>query len=125
MIISAGFVASYALLLAGLAIFVSLGRISKKISLGDNGDRELLRRQRAHGNSVEHAVVMIPLVILYEMRDGALHFLAAIAALFLIVRVIHAFALIERTNSLARRVTAGITYLLEITLAIALFLTIL
>ena len=113
----------YALLLIGLAINVALGRIKYKISYGDGDNNELTRRRRAHGNALEHAVIMIPLVILYEMRNGHIGFLSIVAASFLLLRLFHATALLARGLGKVRRYTTIFSFLLEIILAGALFLT--
>ncbi|MEM7281723.1 MAG: MAPEG family protein [Pseudomonadota bacterium] len=125
MSISAGFVGLYALLLTLLAIYVSMGRIKYRISLGDGGNDDLQRRRRSHGNAVEHAVIMIPLVMLYEMRNGNIAFLVVISYGFLLLRVFHATSLIASPVSKTRRITSGLSYLAEVVLAVALVLTLL
>ncbi len=125
MSISAGFIAMYALLLASLAINVALGRIKFKISFGDGDNNELTRRRRAHGNALEHAVIMIPLVVLYETRSGHIGFLTVVAFGFLLLRLLHATALLSGGLGPIRRYTTIFSFFAEFILAGALFLTLL
>lgn len=118
MLISAAFTASLAILITVLAINVSRHRLSRRISLGDAGDRRLNRLVRAHGNAVEHAVVMVPLLLIYEMNGGNLDLAAALATIFLLARIVHAWALTEKASTLRRQVSAGISYLLELVTAL-------
>ena len=45
-------------------------RFKSKISLGDDGDRELLKRIRAHGNFIENVPIALLLILLNDL-DGA------------------------------------------------------
>ena len=45
-------------------------RFKSKISLGDDGDRELLKRIRAHGNFIENVPIALFLILLNDL-DGA------------------------------------------------------
>ena len=117
MLISAAFTASLAILITVLAINVSRYRIARRISLGDAGDRKLNRMVRAHGNAVEHAVVMVPLLLLYELNGGNVDLAAALAVSFLLARIVHAWALTEKASTRRRMASAGVTYLLELATA--------
>ncbi len=118
MLISAAFTASLAILITLLAINVSRYRITRRVSLGDAGDRKLNRLVRAHGNAVEHAVVMVPLLLLYELNGGNVDLAALLAASFLLARIVHAWALSEKASTLRRMASAGVSYLLELLTAV-------
>lgn len=118
MLISAAFTASLAILITVLAINVSRQRLGRRISLGDAGNRKLNRLVRAHANAVEHAVVMVPLMILYEMNGGNIDIAAVMATVFLLARIVHAWALTEKASTLRRQVSAGVCYLLELLAAV-------
>lgn len=118
MMVSAAFTASLALLITGLALHVSYYRMKHRISIGDGGNRDMARLIRAHGNAVEHAVIMIPLVLLYEYNGGNVDLLAALAGAFLLARIVHAWALTEKASTKRRLISATASYALELVAAI-------
>jgi uncharacterized protein len=74
--ITALYAAILALLLAALAVNVSMQRNNLGVLLGDGGKPEMLRAIRLHGNSVEYIPIGIVLMALYELNRGmpiALH----------------------------------------------------
>lgn len=116
--ISSAFTASLAILITVLAINVSRYRRVSRVSLGTGDDHKLNRLVRAHGNTVEHAVVMVPLILLYEYNGGNLDIAAALAAAFLLTRIVHAWAVSEKATTRRRLASAGISYLLELLAAV-------
>ena len=120
--VSAIFIASFALLIVALAINVSRLRVKKRVSLGDSvgdqDDHELSRARRAHANAVENAVIMMPLVLIYEFIGGNALTLIILCSVFLLCRVVHASGLLHKATTLRRSISALGTYLIEITLAV-------
>ena len=121
--VSAIFIASYALLIVALAINVSRLRAQKRVSLGDSprdgeDDYELSRARRAHANAVENAVVVMPLVFIYEFIGGNALILIILCGAFFLCRVVHAWGLLQKPTTLRRTIGAAGTYLIEITLAV-------
>jgi uncharacterized membrane protein YecN with MAPEG domain len=121
--VSAIFIASYALLIVALAINVSRLRTKKRVSLGDNkdgdpADYELSRARRAHGNAVENAVIMMPLVFVYEFIGGNALTLTILCGTFFFCRLVHASGLLHKATTLRRTAGALGSYLIEITLAV-------
>lgn len=120
--ISAVFTGLYALLILLLAANVSRLRIRKRISLGDKEDFELSRACRTHANAVEAAVVMVPLVLVYELMGGHPLTLGIIVATFLFCRLLHCWGLLSRTTTKRRSIGAALTYLTGIVLAVLVLL---
>ena len=124
--VSAIFIASYALLIVALAMNVSRLRVKTRVSLGDGvgdpasgpGDYELSRARRAHANAAENAVIMMPLVLIYEFIGGNPLILMILCGIFFLCRVVHASGLLHKATTLRRRAGALGTYLIEITLAV-------
>ena len=68
-------------------------RATHKISFGDGGNVELLRRIRQHGNFVEWAPMVLILMILAEGMGAPAMYLHISGALLLIGRIAHPFGL--------------------------------
>lgn len=85
----------YAGLLAIWFLVLSYRVVQKrdKVSLGDGGDPDLLRRMRGHGNFAEYAPLILLLLAFLELnglRAWALHLMGAT---LLVARVLHGVAL--------------------------------
>ncbi|HEY4890712.1 MAG TPA: MAPEG family protein [Reyranella sp.] len=77
------------LLAAVLTINVGIVRGRKKINLGDGGDPEMIAAIRAHANLIEFAPLC--LLLIYVASDFyGFWTTAALSALFLLARVLHA-----------------------------------
>jgi uncharacterized protein len=77
------------LLAVVLTLHVGRLRTSKRVSLGDGGDRELTSAIRAHGNLLE--LVPLALILLWMMHGPTGHRMADILAIILVVaRFLHA-----------------------------------
>jgi uncharacterized protein len=72
---------------------VSSVRGTNKISYGDGGNMELLRRIRQHGNFVEWTTFVLILMILAEGMGAPAIYLHISGALLLIGRIAHPFGL--------------------------------
>ena len=72
---------------------VSSVRGTQGISIGDNGDRNLLLRVRQHGNFVEWTCFVLILMILAEGMGAPALYLHISGALLLIGRIAHPFGL--------------------------------
>jgi len=68
-------------------------RAATKISYGDGGNTELLRRVRQHGNFVEWTTFVLILMILAEGMGAPALYLHISGALLLIGRIAHPFGL--------------------------------
>ncbi len=108
------------LLLLFLAMRVSMLRMHHRVALGDGGVPELMRAIRAHGNTVEQVPIFLLQCVCYEIYLGAGFSLIALVATFLLARLLLAWGLSTATLSLRRRVGAGLTYLTQLVLSLAL-----
>ena len=87
----------YALPLAAIFLIlwfrISGLRAATKISFGDGGNIDLLRRVRQHGNFVEWATFVLILMILAEGMGAPALYLHISGVLLLIGRIAHPFGL--------------------------------
>jgi uncharacterized membrane protein YecN with MAPEG domain len=87
-------------LLLVLAALVSRLRRSRRIGLGDGGDRDLQRAIRVHGNAVEWAVPALLLLLVAELNRADPVLLHACGLAIVAGRVLHAIGL-SRTGGVS------------------------
>jgi hypothetical protein len=99
----------------GLMIATILVRRRVRQSLGEAGDPALTRAVRRHGNFAENAAIFIAALALLEMMGAVRWFVAGLAALFVLGRVLHAIGLSQaktvnlwRVGGIFATVTAGL-----------------
>jgi uncharacterized membrane protein YecN with MAPEG domain len=68
-------------------------RVVHKVSIGDGGALPLIARMRAQANFIEWAPFFLILLALIEMARGQPLWLWALAALFIVARILHAFGM--------------------------------
>lgn len=107
------FVFANVLLLTVLGINVSRVRIRERIAHGDGGNVLLKKAIRAHGNGVEHVMVFALAVLALALVQAPAAWQASLVCLFTLARVLHAWGMLA-VNFPARRVGAGLTFLLEL-----------
>lgn len=76
-----------------LAMRVGQLRIARRVSIGDGGDRQVLARMRAHANFAEYAPIVLILIALIEFAVGTQLWLWAVAASFIVARILHGFGM--------------------------------
>jgi uncharacterized protein len=104
-----------------LWINVTSKRSALNASIGDAGDRDLLRRIRCHGNFIEWVPFVLVLMILAEMQGAGALWLHAAGVLLLIGRMAHPFGLkIDNAGHPLRYVGNGTNILATAILALAL-----
>lgn len=108
--------AACALLNFWLAVRVGMARRAAKVSIGDGGDARLIARMRAQANFVEYAPFVLVLLGLIELAVGTHWWLAAIAALFVVARVLHPLGM-DGTWKPGRAIGIAVTFLVLIGLA--------
>ncbi len=101
-----------------LAFRVSQRRMAAKVMIGDEGDRLLLARQRAHANNAEYAPFAVILVALIELARGPSLTLWVLAALFVVARLAHGFGMVRPTPNPLRAGGIGVTWVVLVVLAI-------
>ena len=120
--VTAALAAFCGLLLVALASRVSLLRFSLKIPFGDGGNPALMRAIRTHGNTAEHAPIVLLLALAWELSRGSDAFLVGVAVLFVASRLLFTVGLLGRGLHLLRVVGAGATYACQLLLAAGLAL---
>ena len=116
------FVFANTLLAALLALNVSRVRIREKIPHGDGGNVSLKKAIRAHGNGVEHLIVVGLQVLALDLARAPSSALATLVIVFTGSRLLHAFSMLDSRFRL-RQVSALGTYASEVGGAVAVFLT--
>ena len=85
--------------LAGLFLFylslrVSLGRDKHKLSLGDGGEKDMIKRVRQQGNFTEYAPMTLILMALAEAQGAPAGVLHAIGIALVLSRLGHFFGML-------------------------------
>lgn len=80
-----------ALLYVVLTIRVIAARRSERIGLGDQGNKKLIRRMRAHSNCAEYAPFALLLLLTLELMNGAPLLLWGLGTVLVAGRIAHAY----------------------------------
>lgn len=92
-----------ALIFFALSWRVIAYRRANRLSLGDEGDRSLLRRMRAQANCAEYAPFGLLLLLLLELQGASLGMLHAMGACLLLGRAFHAYGFASKPMNLPMR----------------------
>jgi uncharacterized membrane protein YecN with MAPEG domain len=76
-----------------LALSARVVAVRGRVSLGDGGDPEVLRRMRGHANFAEYVPLILLMMALLEFQHLATWQLHAIGATLVFARLIHGIAL--------------------------------
>lgn len=83
----------YAAVLALIQVFLTLRVVKmrhvKKVSLGDGGQEELVRRIRGHGNFTETVPIAVLLMLIAELSGSPFWCIHALGVLMVIARLMH------------------------------------
>jgi uncharacterized membrane protein YecN with MAPEG domain len=90
-----------------LSVLVVKGRFSKKIPLGDGGDKHFLQLIRAHGNFIEYTPIILILLFVAEVNTTDPLLLHCAGTTLLFGRFIHAFGLRRHSGASWQR-TIGV-----------------
>jgi uncharacterized membrane protein YecN with MAPEG domain len=88
----------------GLTYLVIGQRRTKRIGIGDGGDKMAARLIRVHGNFCENAPFALALIILLALTGGSRLTLHIVGGLFLVGRALHAWGLSQTAGSSIGRV---------------------
>ena len=80
-----------AILLIVLSARVIVYRRANRLSLGDEGDRSLLKRMRAQANCAEYAPIGLLLLALLDLQSAPIWALHVLGLMLLAGRCLHAF----------------------------------
>lgn len=86
------------LLILVLSIRVVKVRIDNKVSLGDGGNKELLRWIRIHGNATENIPIVLFLILILELQGAPSVLLHGIGVALTTGRLLHVQGLIKTTG---------------------------
>lgn len=92
------FAAIFGILHVFLTAKVGVYRLKTKVSHGDNGDKELIRRIRAHGNFTEQVPIGLLLILLNELNGLDQNSLMTIGGFFLMGRLLHYISVAYRNK---------------------------
>lgn len=116
----------YAALLAALFLWLSiqviLYRRKNRISLGDSGDKGMLKRMRAQANCAEYAPFALVLMTLAELQGASAAILHLIGALLAVGRFMHGYGFSARPPIMALRVYGMILTLISMMVSIVVLL---
>lgn len=87
------FTSLHVLLMLLLAARVVLHRRSHRIGIGHGGDKDLVRKVRAHGNFIEYVPMALLLLGLLELAGLGATWLWALGGTLLLARLLHAWGL--------------------------------
>jgi hypothetical protein len=96
------FAGAAAVLHIWLAARVSRMRAAHKVSIGDGGVEQLVRRMRAHANYAENMPIVLILLALIELAGGDARILWAAGILFILSRIAHGFGMDQGSPSRLR-----------------------
>lgn len=86
-----------ALLNIWLGMRVSQLRLRSNVLIGDGDNPAITARMRAHANFAEYTPIFLILLGLVELAKGSQAWLWAVAILFILARIAHAFGMDRRT----------------------------
>ena len=115
------FVALNTIILLMLGVNISRLRVVNKVANGDGNCRPLMKAIRAHGNGVEHTSIYAMAVLALTLLGLDSLWLAVFVLSFVIARILHAYGMLT-SQFLARRIGAGVTFLLQGVSAITILL---
>jgi hypothetical protein len=91
--ITALYAALIGLLFVACVVQVVRNRRRAQVGLGTGSDKQLERAVRVHGNLAEYAPLVLLLMLIYELNDGAAWLLHLLGGLFVLFRLAHAAGL--------------------------------
>ena len=93
MLLTAVYAGLLAMVFLVLSVRVIGARRAARVSIGDGGEKNLLRRMRVHGNFAEYAPFTLLLMFLAETQGAPVSVLHGIGIMLLIGRLLHAIGL--------------------------------
>ncbi|MGO9066010.1 MAG: MAPEG family protein [Myxococcaceae bacterium] len=107
------------LLITLLAMNVTRLRVGVRVTLGDGGDRRLGRAIRAHGNALEHGLLLSVALVLAEATGLSAARVVGLGWAILIARLVHAAGFL-RLGTRVVQAAMVVTYAMELWLSVYL-----
>ncbi|MEP2784912.1 MAG: MAPEG family protein [Pseudoruegeria sp.] len=109
-----------ALLFLALSARVITYRRTHRLSLGDTGDKALLKRMRTQANCAEYTPIAIILILILELGGATPWLLHALGGGFLLGRLLHAYGLGSTPQNFLARQAGMILTLMVIAISAAM-----
>lgn len=116
-LVTAIYAALLALLFLTLSLRVIRYRRAKLLSLGDEGDRHLLRLMRAQANCAEYVPIGLLLMLIGELQGLPYWLLHVLGLMLLAGRVLHGIGFSSRPQKMPLRVVGMALTLLQLAIA--------
>ena len=97
------FAAIFGMLHVLFTLRVGAYRFKSGISLGDDGDKELRNRIRAHGNFIENVPIALLLLLLNDLNGLGDSTLMILGSVLLVSRLIHYVMIVSRSLPMVLR----------------------
>jgi len=121
--VTAFWTALLALLILGLMLRVVVLRLTRRVGIGDGGDKELAKAIRVHGNAIETVPIALLLMAGYELGGGLPWLLHAGGAALLLGRLAHAFGLSRTSGTSPGRLLGSLAWAaVVVTMSVAILL---
>ena len=114
-------VVSNGLLLLLLTINVSRLRMTRKIGVGDGGNKQLLAAIRVHSNGTEQVPMFVLIILALMFAGGSEALISSLVITFTGSRLMHAYGMLFRHLRL-RQIGAAITYVAQAIALVGLML---
>lgn len=101
-----------------LMLRVGQVRVQHKVSVGDGGNEQVLRRMRAHANYVESAPFVLVLIGVIEIANAGGEWLKWVAIAYFVGRIAHGFGMDGTTFAAGRSIGITITILVLLGLSV-------
>jgi len=109
--ITAFYAAILALIFLALSFRVVQGRFTKRIAFGANGDDDMTKRVRAHGNFAEYVPFALLLLMFAEMQNVPIWSVHAAGIMLVIGRLSHIWGIMSPPPNAQRAVGMVLTFL--------------
>jgi hypothetical protein len=107
-----------ALVYFALIVRIGQGRYKYHISMGDNGNADMLVRMRTQANFVEYVPLLLIFMGLFEVEGVSKTVLAVAGAALVLFRIMHAFGMPRPAPNALRAIGAAGTILLLLAAAV-------
>lgn len=101
-----------------LSLRIGMIRSSRKISIGDGGDMDLIARMRAQANFIENTSIVLILIAAIELARTGNPFLLGAAAVYMLGRVAHGIGMDGGPLGFLRALGTLTTMLVQLGLAV-------